>query len=135
MATGTVLLDFGAFPGNSDASVVIGGQALILSGSLVEAWIFPIATADHTADEQMLETLRVFAGNIVAGTSFTIYGFNTSEFNEPLIRARGRGPTAISPNPTLAGQLQSSQGFQMPTRGGIGTRLYGTFNIAWGGDY
>lgn len=133
MATGTVLLDFGAFPGNSDASVVIGGQALILAGSLVEAWIFPIATADHTADEQMLETLRVFAGNIVAGTSFTIYGFNTSGINEPLIPTRGRGNSGNAQ--ALAGQAMTGIGFQMPTRGGKGTRLYGTFNIAWGGDY
>ncbi len=63
-ASGTAALDFGAFPGKSDASVAVTGQAGIVSGSLVEAWIRPEATADHTADEHMLETLKVFAGNI-----------------------------------------------------------------------
>lgn len=69
-------LDFGTFPGKSDASVVITGQASILAGSLVEAWLLPAATADHSADEHLIETLDVFAGNIVAGTGFTIYGIN-----------------------------------------------------------
>lgn len=83
-AQGTALLDFGAFPGASDASLTVTGQAGIASGSLVEAWILPAATADHTADEHIAETLRVFAGNIVAGTGFTIYGINTSQLNEPV---------------------------------------------------
>ena len=81
-ASGTATLNFGAFPGASDASVAVTGQAGILSGSLVEAWIRPIATADHSADEHMIESFRVFAGNISVGTGFTIYGFNTSEITD-----------------------------------------------------
>lgn len=73
-AQGIATLDFGAFPGTSDAALVITGQASILSGSLVEAWILPVTTTDHTADEHWVEELRVFAGNIVASTGFTIYG-------------------------------------------------------------
>lgn len=115
MATqGTATLDFGAFPGASDASVAVTGQAGIGSSSLVEAWIFPSATADHSADEHIVETLRVFAGNVVAGTGFTIYGVNTSQLNEPLEILGGRSPSA--------GSLG---------RGGQGTRIYGTWNIAW----
>jgi hypothetical protein len=76
MATGTTTLDFGAFPGKTDTSVAITGQGAIVSGSLVEAWIRPVATADHSDTEHMVETLKVFAGNIVAATGFTIYGFN-----------------------------------------------------------
>jgi len=72
--TGTADLDFGAFPGKSDASVDVTGQTGIVAGSIVEAWIRPVATADHTADEHLVEELRVVAGNIVAGTGFTIYG-------------------------------------------------------------
>ena len=53
-AQGTAVLDFGAFPGKSDASVAVTGQAAIVAGSLVEAWIRPVDTADHTADEHML---------------------------------------------------------------------------------
>lgn len=80
---GTANLNFGVFPGVSDTSLAISGQAGILSSSIVDAWIFPIATADHSADEQMLEPIKIFAGNIIAGTGFTIYGFNTNQINEP----------------------------------------------------
>lgn len=73
-AQNTALLDFGAFPGKSDASLDITGQASILAGSLVEAWILPAATVDHSADEHLVEQLEVYAGNIIAGTGFTIYG-------------------------------------------------------------
>lgn len=112
MPLGTATLDFGAFPGKSDASVDVTGQAAIAAGSLVEAWIRPAATADHSADEHMLETLRVFAGNIVPGTGFTIYGFNTSELNEQPLGWRSSGD-------------DSSGG------AGKGTRLYGQWSMAW----
>jgi hypothetical protein len=88
MATGTTTVDFGAFPGASDASVVITGQAGILAGSLVEAWLRPVATVDHSADEHVHETIKVMAGNIVPGTGFTIYAANTNQINEG---ATGRG--------------------------------------------
>jgi hypothetical protein len=121
-AQGTATLDFGVFPGTSDISVAVTGQAGILSGSLVEAWVLPADTADHTADEHMLETLKVFAGSIVAGVGFTIYGFNTSQLNEPLEKA-ARDPFKATSVQTL--------GSPLPEVGGIGTRLYGQFNIAW----
>lgn len=73
-AQGTGLLDFGAFPGKSDTSLAITGEASILAGSLVEAWVLPAATVDHTADEHIVEQLEVIAGSIVAGTGFTVYG-------------------------------------------------------------
>jgi hypothetical protein len=75
MATGTATLDFGAFPGKGDASVAVTGQAGIVAGSLIGCWIRPVATADHTADEHMVESLAVTAATIVPGTGFTIYGF------------------------------------------------------------
>lgn len=109
---GTATLDFGAFPGASDASIAVTGQAGILSGSFVEAWISPAATADHTADEHLVETLKVMAGNIVAGTGFTIYGVNTSQLNEPL-------------------EQHKSEVFRACGRGGTGTRIYGKWNISW----
>ena len=76
-AQGTATVDFGAFPGASDTSVAVTGQAGILSGSLVEAWILPAATADHSADEHIVEELTVTAGNISAGTGFTIYALHS----------------------------------------------------------
>ena len=121
-ASGTATLDFGAFPGASDASVAVTGQAAIVAGSLVEAWIRPEATADHSADEHMLETLKVFAANIVAGTGFTIYGFNTSQLNEPLERSHSDPFHALGTSPV---------GGTYPDRGGAGTRIYGLWTVAW----
>jgi len=112
---GTDILDFGAFPGKSDASVNITGQTGIVSGSLVEAWIRPAATADHTADEHMVETLHVFAGNIVAGTGFTIYGINTSELEEP--------------PPVRNEAFRDSM--REPINDRKGTRIYGQWTVAW----
>jgi len=123
---GTATLDFGAFPGASDASVAVTGQAGILAGSLVEAWLFPAATTDHTADEHWVETIEVMAGNVVAGTGFTIYGINENQLSEPVV-PQGNGRN----NVTLAGGLVSSSNLQAPLIGGIGTRLYGKFNVAW----
>jgi hypothetical protein len=122
-ASGTTTIDFGAFPGKSDASAAITGQAAIVSGSLVEAWIRPEATSDHSADEHMLETLKVFAGNIVAATGFTIYGFNTSQMNEPLVQP---GISLFRPAATTV-----HGGGGEPSIGGQGTRIYGQWTIAW----
>lgn len=121
--TGTATLNFGAFPGASDASVAVTGQTGIVAGSLVEAWLRPEATADHTADEHMLETIKVFACEIVAGTGFTIRGFNTSEVNEPLTPGgEGRAPI------TTVGAQSGDGGARI---GGKGTRIYGAFSVAW----
>ena len=77
------ILDFGAFPGSSDCSLAITGQAAITATSAVEAWIVPVATTDHSSDEHLIEKLRVFAGNIVAGTGFTIYLIDDNRLPEP----------------------------------------------------
>jgi len=74
MAQGTATLDFGTFPGATDVALAITGQTGILSGSLVEAWIFPTTTTDHSADEHWVDPPEVFAGSVVAGTGFTIFG-------------------------------------------------------------
>ena len=126
-AQGTAILDFGAFPGASDAAVAVIGQAAIVSGSLVEAWIRPEATADHTADEHMMETLKVFAGNIIAGTGFTIYGLNTSQLNEPV-----PDQTAFK-SPTFVRIMHGRQDEQANANygGGTGTRIWGRWTCAW----
>ncbi len=121
-ASGTTTVNFGAFPGTSDTSVTVTGQATILAGSLVEAWIFPTATADHSADEHWLETIKVMAGNVVAGVGFTIYAVNTSQLNEPLGKA---GISGFRPAAT------SVYGYAGETSGGIGTRIYGSWSVGW----
>ena len=75
-AQGTATLDFGAFPGTGHhVTVAVTGQTGIVAGSLVEAWIRPEVSADHSADEHLLEPLKVVARDIVAGTGFTIHGY------------------------------------------------------------
>lgn len=109
-AQGTTTIDFGAFPGGYDASVTVTGQATILSGSLVEAWIAPVATADHTADEHRLESIAVMAGDVVAGTGFTIYARSTWE-------------RPVPPHPAGV-QRVSHSGGDMP-------KVYGQFTVNW----
>lgn len=71
---GTATIDFGAFPGKSDVSLDVSSPT-ITSTSLVEAWVFPASTVDHTVDEHLVEPPRVIAGNVQAGVGFTIYAF------------------------------------------------------------
>lgn len=126
MATqGTATLNFGAFPGASDAQVTVTGQAAITGTSLVEAWLVPADTADHTADEHWVESIKVMAGNIVPGTGFTIYALNTNQLNEPLEPIKG------ARNVTLAGGLSQANYSQQQFAGGMGTRLYGQWNVGW----
>jgi hypothetical protein len=109
-ATGTTTIDFGAFPGKLDTSVAVTGQASIIAGSLVEAWIRPVATALHSADEHVMATtmLEVIAGNIIAGTGFTIYG---------LVRDSSFGQGSID------GNFRN-----LPRKN---SKLWGTFTVAW----
>ena len=125
-ATGTAMLDFGAFPGASDASIAVTGQTGILTGSYVEAWIRPEATADHSADEHVLETIRVVAGNISAGVGFTIYAINTNPLSEPVTPPRAARFTGAGQD---AGQGKMDA--QGRDDGGKSTRIYGTWTIAW----
>lgn len=127
-AQGTTTINFGAFPGKSDASVAVTGQAAIIAGSLIEAWIRPVATADHTDTEHMVETLKVFAADIVAGTGFTIYAFNTSQLNEPINPPR-TASTSVLPTVAMpaAGRIMAG----VVNGGGMGTRIYGLWTIAW----
>lgn len=107
MAQGTTTLDFGEFPGKTDATAVITGQTSILSGSLVEAWILPTATADHSADEHWVDPPELYAGNVVAGTGFTVYG---------VVKKRAEiGPTTDSTR---------IKNIDMP-------RVYGQWTVAW----
>lgn len=122
--TGITTIDFGAFPGASDSSVVITGQTGITSGSVVSAWLVGIDTADHSADEHTVESIAVKVGSIVAGTGFTISAINTNNLFEPLEWVGSKGdPTKSSP-PIV-------QGFQRSTKGSIGTTIYGLWSVAW----
>ena len=121
-AAGVAEVDFGAFPGCSDASVTITGQTRIGSGAAVQAWLQPAATADHTADEHRVETITVCAGNITPATGFTIYAQNGSQLNEPL-RAPGNNRNRNALTITL--------GDPAPSVGGQGTRIWGKWSVGW----
>jgi len=119
---GTTTVDFGAFPGGSDAQVTVTGQTGIVSGSVLQAWLVAQPTADHTADEHRVETISVTCGNIVANTSFDIYAQNTSQLNEPLIQA------GVSRFRSVAATVYGYAGRSV---GGQGTRIYGTWTVHW----
>lgn len=123
---GTATIDFGSFPGSSHATVVVTGQAGIVAGSIVQAWIRPVATADHSADEHMLETIKVFASDIVAGTGFTVSAFNAGTLNEPPQDARAKDNVSA----VRAGGPGRQDGLTGDT-GGEGTRIYGQWTVAW----
>lgn len=107
-AQGITTIDFGVFPGKTSASGSITGQSSILTTSLVEAWLVPSGTVDHTSDEHLAEgsNIRLQAGNIVAGTGFTIYA-----------NALDNPGTGISDG---AGRIQKD-----------GYLLYGLWSVAW----
>ena len=78
----------------------------ITAGSLVDAWLLPATTADHSSDEHLVDPIRVTVGNIVAGSGFTIYGYPAD------IQTFGQK--------TLAGSKPDQQ-----------ADVYGAYNIAW----
>lgn len=130
MASGAATLNFGAFPGSSHATVDVTGQATILSTSLVEAWLFPAATADHSADEHIIETLKVIAGPPTAGVGFTIHGINTSQLSEPVANESLLGRFSGTGQAQGRGQGQPGES-AAPVGGGRGTRLYGLWSVGW----
>jgi hypothetical protein len=115
-AQGTTTVDFGAYPGTTDVAVTVTGQTGILSGSLVEAWILPAATSTgggtHSADEHWLDPPDVVAGNIVAGTGFTVYAKTRDQ------RSSQEG---LSP-----GSSKTLGGNEAPD-----ATCYGPWNVAW----
>lgn len=70
MAQGTTTINFGGKA--TDASVAVSAPT-ITGSQLVEAWIFPVATATNTVDDHWVEGVKVTAGNVQAGVGFTIY--------------------------------------------------------------
>lgn len=111
-ASGSTTIDFGAFPGASDAQVDVA-TAGVVAASLVEGWLMPKATADHSVDEHVVESIKVL-GHYLSDGNVRIRAVNTSELNEPLEPKRGEGIAEYR-----AGT------------GGRGTRLYGLWTVGW----
>lgn len=124
--SGSTTLNFGAFPGGQDASVTVTGQTGISSGSIVQAWLSPVATSDHSADEHLMANIKVFAGNISAGVGFTIYGFNNNQLAEPELAKR---MSRFSGAGQDAGRGQQKSG--QINLGGTIPKIYGEFTVNW----
>lgn len=121
--SGTTTIDFGSFPGAPMASVAVTGQATIASDSKTEAWILPAATSDHSADEHLVEPIRVIAGPATAGVGFTIYAFGESPAPAPSgsdLPRRGHGGTGGS---GAQRPVQTAR-YRNPTP-------HGAFTVAW----
>jgi len=78
-ATGTAVIDFGAFPGTNEAQVDITGQSAILAGSLCDAWIRAEPSGDHTLQDHVWAAalVEVVCGVPTASTGFRIYAVCT----------------------------------------------------------
>ena len=114
---GSTTLTFGAFPGTSNTSVAVTGQGGITAGSLVEAWLLPAATADHSADEHIVDPPFITAGNIVAGTGFTIYAVARDGIPVPDCTPHNSTPG----DPTT----------QFQEHGRVAPMPYGVWNVGW----
>lgn len=126
VSTGLATIDFGAFPGKSDVSLAVTGQTGIDAlTSIVQAWIVPATTIDHSVDEHILETIRVFAHTVVTGTGFTITARNDSEIFEPF-------PSSMVQDfrSNITGGARGG-GNQVGYGGGRGTRIYGKWQVGW----
>jgi hypothetical protein len=74
---GTATIDFGPFPGTSEAVIAVGGQASILATSDVQAYIMADDTSGtHTANDHRVAAalMSLTCGTPVASTGFSIYG-------------------------------------------------------------
>lgn len=120
-ATGTAIVNFGAFPGSQDTSVFVP-ETSVTSGSVIQAWLMAGTTADHNSEEHMLETITVVPGEPIAGTGFIVYARNNSQLNEPL--------TLINPVQFKTIQTQIA-GSSTPGYGGRATQIYGQWKIGW----
>lgn len=112
--SGNALIDFGAFPGIPMTQLVVAAADISDPAAVLDAWIAPLATADHTSDEHLADPPRVLAINTTPGTSFTIYGFPS-------------GRDLPVPPGTPFGQVNTSQ---MPV-GQQQLMPYGKWNVGW----
>lgn len=128
MATGTTTVDFGAWPGSTEASVTITGQTGILSGSLVEAWILPDTTADHTIGDHIAAPIKVVAHTISAGVGFTITATLQDQQQEPVMAERG-GQTHFQTGTSIT--TKQARPGNPNDIGGWSPMVHGVFNIAW----
>lgn len=74
--TGSAVIDFGAYPGQHEASVEVTGLADILATDHAEAWFMSEATVDHTASDHRFASalISLTCSTPTGGVGFTITG-------------------------------------------------------------
>jgi hypothetical protein len=81
-SSGTGNLDFGAFPGSNVAYLDVATVGVI-STSKIDAWLRPVATADHTDVDHVAAPMKVIAEYVSDG-NIRIYGINQNDVVPPL---------------------------------------------------
>lgn len=77
--TGTAEIDFGAFPGSNEASVVVAADG-VTADTHVEAWVMGSdSTTDHTASDHRYFPVFAALTTQAAAGSFTVYGRSTQK--------------------------------------------------------
>lgn len=126
LGSGTSIVNFGS-SGSSHTTLTVIGQPLILAGSLVYAWVKPEATLDHSADEHIVEDIRVYASDIVAGVGFTIQAVAGNEIiSEPNLQRLSR----FSGVGQDQGPGQQARG-TLPAPGGKANLVFGRWSVGW----
>ena len=110
--SGVATINFGAFPGSPFATTTMEASPSTTSQN-VNAWVMPIATADHSADEHVADPPRVSAyadgnGNVI------IEGFPSGR-DKPVPAGTAFGQTTTSQMPIATQQ-------PMP---------YGAWSVGW----
>lgn len=111
--SGIATLDFGSFPGSVSATVTVAATDPFDPNAEIDAWVIPVATADHTADEHIADPPRVQAA--ISGSTIVISGFASGR-DLPVPNQTPFG------NPALSSQML------------IGSRQltpYGKWSVAW----
>ena len=101
-ASGTATLDFGVFPGSSVATVDVSAAGVVVT-SAVEAWIRPVATADHTDADHVAAPMKV-VGQYLSNDNIRIYGINTNNVTPPW-ELQPTGYFNQQPAPMFVGQF------------------------------
>lgn len=117
-ATGTATLDFGAFPGSNVAYKDVA-TAGVVSTSLIEAWIRPELSADHSDADHVVAPMKV-VGVFLSTGNIRIYGINTNDVIPPLEPQRlDRPPLTAAARPEQVLARQKAPMF------------VGVFNVNW----
>ena len=109
--SGVATLNFGAFPGTPQASVTVSAIDAADPNAEIDAWVIPVATTDHSADEHTYDPPRVSAA--ISGSTIIVTGFPSGrDMSVP-----PGTPFGASPSQQPIGEIQC-----MP---------YGQWSVAW----